>query len=378
MSDPVTAGLALGIGGTVAGGVGSFLNAPSGPKVAELPPELELEQIRILQNQISAFEQESARTSIIADNLQSRANIYTGLADGLIPEQAAIQAINKQNEEIARNFGQEALRQVQLLSNDQEEQLDRNLRDTIRAETQRLAGADPLAIGKDPRVEAEITRGRAQLEEELARRYGPGYADTEAGRRAFLSFEEGAQNLRFNSARERSDQLGRLSNIAGQTEGQRLAQNQQRQSFAQFLLGGREASVNQLGQATNLGLQAESLGQQAFANAAQIGQSGVQLSQIPFSTLQSFGNQNISGTTRNLLESGRVGPGSVFQQTGGISRGKTGQFRELVSSAENQITSGRLRNLNVGRYTLNNGFQVSGDPQSALDRLRSFRLLGRR
>lgn len=52
-------------------------------------------------------------------------------------------------------------------------------------------------LAVDPAVEQDLTRGQQQLEEELLRRLGPGWKESDAGRRAMGEFERQANSIRY-------------------------------------------------------------------------------------------------------------------------------------------------------------------------------------
>lgn len=307
------------------------------PGIVELPPEMEQEQIRIIQQSIEDFEKERARAAAVADQLYTRAQIESQVAEGLIPRREALEAITRQNEDIAQRFGDDILKTVDSLSKDTIGALGYDLEKDIRQQAQKEL-QQPFSEFKDPQVERELEEGQIKLEEELARRLGPGYANSEAGIRALNAFKQGATELRTRVSRETRaesvNRLGALSNIAGQTKQSQLAGRQSQMNFGELLFRGREASQDRL----NQGFATASSVRQGMVQASQFGQQALNLSNIPFGQIQSFGQQELSDDIKNALQRG---------QYGGRFSNFQGQFDSDVARGDHTAT---YYNREVGKF----------------------------
>lgn len=338
-------GIALGTGiaGSVAQGIGAATSGGGPSGLVKLPPEMEAKQIAILEQSIQDYERERTRTQAIADSLQQRSQLELDVSQGLIPKQDALAALTRQNEQIAKTFGDEVLGVVNNLSQDTVGALGFDLEKDIRQEAQRLTG-QRFEEFKDPQVERELVEGRARLEEELARRLGPGYATSEAGRRALSAFDQGGTELRSRVSRETRgaevNRLGGLASIAGATKQSQLAGRQSQMQFGELLFRGREASQDRLGQGFGISQQAQA----GLGRAAQLGQSTTELGRVPFGLLQQFGSQDLSGDIRDAIESGQFGGSfsdfvSGTERRSGAAPGNSG-FTQVIGQGQagRQIT----------------------------------------
>lgn len=271
-----TATLITGLAGAAATGI-SAATAPSAQVsgVIALPPELEAEQLRLIEQAIGDADKERKRSLAIADTLESRANIEAQVARGLLPREQALKEITRQNETIARTFGEEILNQVRTLS------------PALTREAEQLIN-QPLQEFKDPQVERELEQGKAALEERLVKELGPGYATSEAGIRALRAFDQGATELRSSTSRNvRNERTGRLSAVAD------VALRQ-----GQSLFAGRESATGALAGGIYAGDQASKNlleAQDARLKAADLGR-------LPFGLLQQFGAQRLSSDVKYGLQ----------------------------------------------------------------------------
>lgn len=277
MADPATIYGAVEAGGAIFSGLSEIFG--SDPRQAGsiyLPPELEERQLELLNQAIEDFQRERARSMAIADSLESRARLQESVSRGLIPSEEAFKQITKQNEQLALAYGGELLKQVNELSGG------------ITAEAKKLL-TTPYQDFKDPTVERDIENGRVQLEEQLARQLGPGYAQSEAGIRALRAFEEGATNLRVQGSREAVDRLGKISAVA----------SNQFESLTRGRLAAEGSLVS--------GLYAGDKSFENLSNAQNQRYTAAQASLIPFAALQQFGQQNLSDDIVEAIKSGRYG-----------------------------------------------------------------------
>jgi hypothetical protein len=292
MADPFTAAAIIGATGAVASGVGGAL-APGGSPQAKLPPEMEAQQLEIIQQSIDDMNKERERTSAIADTLTERGNLLIEVEKGLIPEKDALARITKQNQLIAEKFGSEILTQVGELSGD------------LGFESKlREAGVDmlgkPLAEYKDPTVEREISEGKQALTEQLQHDLGPGWATSDAGIRAMRQFDQSSTEMRATASRSvRSEELGKLTaltNVGASVVGTRL-------NAGQGLFQGRQSAFNDLMAGMN-----SSAGRNMLTTASQTGATTLDMGNTAFGQMTSFGQQNLSGDIIKSIEGGNFMP----------------------------------------------------------------------
>ena len=295
----IEAAAAVGIAGSVAGGVGQAIGSGGGgtPQV-KLPPELEAQQLGILQTQMEQFEQESQRTSAAADAITQRAEILNQVQQGLIPTEEGLRSITTMNQQLADKFGEEILGQIGDLSK------DLGLESMIRDKTQELL-SQPLEEFKDPTVERQIGEGQRLLEERLSRQLGPDWKNSDAGIRALNAFNQSAIEARSTASRQmREEKINTLTGatgIAGNIIGART-------SAGQLMFEGRQSSISNL----YAGMSSGQTGLGYLAQGAQLGASGLEYGQYPMQSFQQFGSQALSGDTRNYIK--ESGAGGMFPE----------------------------------------------------------------
>jgi len=307
-----TATLVTGLAGAGVTGLGLALqDTPTPVGLVKLPPELEQQQLDIIQQSISDYQRERERAQAISGVLEQRANLQAQVASGLIPQQQALQTITRQNEQIAQQFGTQILGITNQMSADSG--FGVGLENDIRTQAQRLATGNYEDF-RDPTVEREIAQGEQQLREQLARQLGPGYQNSEAGIRALEAFRQGTSELRSNARNEAVQRLGTLTGVAQGTRASQLG-------LLNYLQGGRDNAQ----QALAAGIYAQNPASQNLVQAAQLGQQALNLGQVPFGQLQSFGQQQLSGDILGAIGSGQIKgiPDFItqaenFQASGGI------------------------------------------------------------
>lgn len=294
----------VGIAGAAAQGIGTAIGSGGGgSQQVKLPPELEAQQLGILQTQMEQFEQESQRTSAAADAITQRANILNQVQQGLIPTEEGLRQITTTNQQLADKFGDEILGQIGDLSK------DLGLESMIRDKTQELL-SQPLEEFKDPTIERQIGEGQRLLEERLNRQLGPDWKNSDAGIRALNAFNQSAIEARSTASRQmREEKINTLTGatgIAGSIIGARTG-------AGQLMFEGRQSAISNL----YAGMSSGQTGLGYLGQGAQLGASALEYGQYPMQSFQQFGSQNISkDTSRYLTESGAGGMFNEFTTYG--------------------------------------------------------------
>lgn len=288
---PMEIGTAAGIAavsgaaGTALEGAGMAMGAGGGggtPR-AELPPEMEAQQLEILKDSITALNQEMERTNAVANTLQERGQLMMDVSEGLIPEKEALQRITQQNQQLATRFGEE----ITGLLNDMSGLGD--LED-------RLLEGD-LEDFRDPVIEREIENNKRILEEEMQRSLGPGWRETEAGQRALQKMNETAMVMRSQGSRAyRQEQLGTYQTVLSGKMGQGQLLFQGRQATMGDLLGGAQQMSGFAGQ--------------MLGTSAELGQTRASMGYDTFGMMQQFGSQNLSNEIKDYIGTGNAGFGA--------------------------------------------------------------------
>jgi len=288
-----TTAIAAGVGAaaTVAG---TAIEASQGgmPRV-KLPPEMEAQQLEIIQESIDQAQLEAEKTGAISQSLFERGQTLMDVEQGLIPEKEALQKITQQNQIMAERFGDEILDQIGELSKDLD--FESKLRDY---------GVDmlgkPLEEFKDPTVEREISEGRIALEEQLTKQLGPGWQNTESGIRALRAFEQSSTEMRSDASREiRAEEMGVYNTLLG--AGQSIVGT--RTGAGSQMFQGRQAAYGNLLAGMN-----SNAGANMFATGTNITGERMQYGNIPFSQMQQFGSQDLSGDIKGAIEGGQFMP----------------------------------------------------------------------
>lgn len=297
-----TATLVTGLAGAATTGLGLALqDTPTPAGLVKLPPELEQQQLDIIQQSIDDYQRERDRATAIASTLENRANMQAQVASGLIPQQQALQEITRQNEQIAKQFGTQILGLTNQLGADSSFGI--GLENDIRAQAQRLVTGNYEDF-KDPTVEREIQDGEQQMRERLARQLGPGWENSEAGMRAMEAFRQGSAELRSNTRNQEVQRLGALTGVAQGTRQSQLA-------LLDSLQSGRNTAQGTLA----AGIYAQNPASQNLIQAQQVGQQALNLGQVPFGQIQSFGQQELSGDILNAIQNGNAGVPSLGYST---------------------------------------------------------------
>lgn len=293
MADPFTAMAIAGGVSAATGAAGTAMTAAGvgggGTPQVKLPPELEAQQLQIIEQQIKDAQAASTRAGELSQMLGERASIVDGVANGFIPYSDGANAITQQNQLIAEKYGAETLNIL-------------GLEQTLRGKAEELA-TKTFEEFEDPRVEREIQNNQRLMEEQLTKDYGADWRNTEAGRRAMASFNESVSVMRTTASEQRRaeelNQLAGLTNV-GLTLGENVFKGA---AFGQNYLSANLASYSDIAN-------------QTAGISTDIAGKGLEFSNVPFSTLQQFGSQNLSGDIKDSIKSGAGGAIPEFQTYG--------------------------------------------------------------
>lgn len=367
--------------GAAAQGLGAALqDDPRQAGIVRLQPELENKQLEIISQAIADAQRERERALAISQTLEDRARAQQAVAQGLVPRAEALSAITRQNEELAQRFGADITRTLDQLSSDTLGALNLDVEKDIRSQIQKELG-QPLQEFKDPTVERELSEGRQRLEEQLMRTLGPGYANSDQGRRAMQMFDQSAVELRSRTSRESRNEnvtrLGQFAQIAGSTKQSQLAARGSILNTGQLLFQGRETTQDRLGQ----GIYAENAALDQLRQASALGQQAATIGQQPFGLLQQFGQQELSRDITRGIERGdfgNIGFNDFVTDSEARRRKVETQGNAITQQiSQNNIPSGYVR----GGFTPNNEYslfnpttnnQVLIDPLTGRPRQRSY------
>jgi len=316
--------LITGLTSAAATGASAALAGGGGGKPIELPPDMEAEQVEVLEQQLADFEIERTRNQEAVRRLEGIADLQIDVASALVPDKDKLRQLTQQTQELALMFGDEIPEVISGVKEDLAAfasagfDVEADIREQI-AQTVRETGREY----KDPTVERNIEEGRTQLEERLAMQLGPGYSNTEAGIRALQAFEQGATEMRYNVSKEgraaEASRLGALAGAAATTSGSIAQRVGSRLQFGQLLFTGRE----QAGANLMSGLSAPNIGLNTLIQARELGRSGVEMAEIPMRGLQAFGSQELSRDIQRAIEQRGFGDGRF---TSGGGSGGSGKF----------------------------------------------------
>lgn len=331
-----TAAAITGIAGAISSGIGAATADKGQPGFrVDLPPELEAEQLALIQQNLLDFERERQQIQEAVGLLEGIAQTQTELAQGLRPEKEALESLTRQTEQLGQLFGDKLPGVVEGVEQDIGDirtalssfDFGTGLEEDIRSQVGKTLKAGREF--KDPQVERELEEGRAKLRERLATQFGPGFENTDAGIRALQAFETGATELRFDVAEKgRSNEVARLQGLAGAagsaqqsrlaTLGSRISGRQTSAltgiQFGGQLFQGQQNALTRLGQ----GIGAQSLGADTLLSARELGSQGLGLADQPFGLLQQFGSQALSGDIQKALRKGGTSFETLDQRFPGI------------------------------------------------------------
>lgn len=310
--------MAVGTAAAVAGGVAALASAGTGIAGAlqgggdsgrkSLPPEEEFAYIKSLGPILANINQDIERTKSLETTLNAKNDIERQRILGLIPPAAAVEALRVQNQKLATLFG-----------NNTEELLKNGL--MTQEDLNDLQTGGPKA---NTATEQQLKDAEYTLRTQLRRELGPGYETTEAGRRALDTFNTQAQQTREASG---NNEIQR-----------RLAFRTQGLNEATTGLNAVSGALDRERYATLVGSQYISgLNASDYSAGFEGIKTRVGLGEATQNVYGNLGNFNLSGITRAGLQSGLIGPGSIYGQTG-VSRDYQGDYRDVTSAAENYKT----------------------------------------
>lgn len=293
---------------------GSFVGGPnrSAPGAAYLPPEYDVALIRASQDQLKQINANYAQITQLGAIFNQRMDLLNKAAKGLIPPATLTRSLTLQSAQIAKAFGgdvQTAIKNGFMTPQDQADLA--NLR---KAENQDFT---------DPTLERQLTTQKAQLEQEL-RRQGVGPAQR---LRALQDFDQYATESRFSRKNEllnelQSRTLGRVgASVNARTAGYNIAAGE---------YGALNANLEQTSRAINFS--ANLAGNQLAGNQSVLGVQGA-LRQETLNNYRNLGTYNFNNETRDLLQTGNIGPGTVYSQTG-IPRALTEDVKGTIAGQE--------------------------------------------
>lgn len=322
----IAGGVLGGVAGAFGGGGGS--SSSSG---YTLPPEYELQFLQQMQQNLDYTQQQYQQSNDLYNTFNDRLNLIQGAMSNTIPSNEALAQMRQSNISLAQQLGASAEDLVKngfITKDDQA-----HLQDYQNAVQGKL---------EDPGLKQQHLEQRRQLQQDLARQGVPPAQQ----QIALQQFDQNSRSEMFNRS------VGLAQGIAG---GLNLSSALRQQGYNQAL----GSNQNLMGQ---LGFAQQGLGQ--MANFGQMGyQAGMGNLQYQLG-LQNQANQQyttlgqfkLSGTTKDAIKSGLVGPGTYAQQTG-IARGKVGQFANMQSTYDNARTQNMLDQYKQNFVSYNNGNQ---------------------
>lgn len=312
------AALGTGVAGAAMGGGGS------GGGQLRLPPELEIKFLEQSEQQLAQTQQDLQRTTQLEQQFNQRLDTLQGMIEGSIPEADGIRALQDNTRNLAQAFGGDT--QALIESGFLTPEIAQELSDLRALESEDL---------KDPALENQINEERQKLEQDLAR---AGVSPAQRSQ-ALRQFERSAEEQRFGRAEElRSGKTQRgLSRISAGLQARESGFQQALSGFGasssglEQLFGQRSSGIGALGDLAGSRFGA---GQQTLQNRAGLRAEGRDV-------YQQLGGFDFSGRVKDALESGLIGPGSLFQQTG-IAAREQDAYRGAIQKQEEEISKKRI------------------------------------
>lgn len=342
----ITATAAGSVGGALAGG-------PPSNRLQFAGPEQDLQYLNDMDQQLSQLNTEITNTTALEEELITRNETQRAYLEGLLPREEAINKLAEQDQQIAERLGEKSFEIIGRGFLDEEDKKTTDQLEGIVAEEYRRSLSAEGQDYKDQVVERQITDRRRALEQGLAQRLGPGYATTEAGRRALEEFERNADELRYKS---RQDNMNQITKRAAERVG--LASGGY-QTAAAIRLASRQESLSELVGMANIRQttlrnerEAALVGSQAISNldtnSFQAGMAGSERRAALLGEQRNIytqmGQVDYHKEIKQAQEAGLIGPGSVFEQTG-VSRNNMGDYKDRIRWAENMSSPYNESNL---------------------------------
>lgn len=310
-----------GVGAALGGAAGSMFGGggSSSSSGYTLPPEYELQFLNQIKDNLSQTQAQYGAVNNLYNTYSQRLDTIYGAMQSTIPSDQALQSMRQNNVDLANQLGASA------------EDLVKNGFIT-KDDQQHLQDYQNAAQGKleDPGLKQQHLEQRRQLQQDLARQGVPAAQQ----QIALQQFDQNARSEMFNRS------VGLSQGIAG---GLQLSQALRAQGYNQAM-GSSQNLMSQLGFAQQGLNNLNALGQSGFQAGMQNQQYQLGLQNQANQQYQTLGQFKLSGTTKNAIQSGLAGPGSYYTQTG-VSRGNVGQFKNMQSTYENQLSDNNLNGI---------------------------------
>lgn len=308
-------GTAIGAGvGAVAGlfGGGGGSSQSSGYTI---PPEMELQLVNYFQTAMTQLSADHKNITALGDAFAAKLDTLSKAMTGSIPSDQAVQTLAAHNMQIATNLGMSAddLISHGFMTAGDAEQIQK-LKD--------LQTEDYSSI--DPAFTQKLADGRAQLDQEL-RRQG---ASPATRAQALAQFDRDAAAQKFSHGQELKTTQAGL--IAGTLQAGQASRAMGFQEVVNSLAAG-QGEINMARQGYS---SLTSMAQTELAGGLTVTKAGQDTTKAGMDLYSNLGQFKLSNDTKNLMESGLIGPGSVFSQTG-VSRINADNYKNYITKQEN-------------------------------------------
>ena len=303
----------LGAAGSIAGAFSSGQSTTSSSGYT-LPPEMELQMFQQFNQTQQSLGQYRDQIGSAMNALQSKLSTLDQAIAGTIPASDATKMLAQHNSDLASSLGMSA------------EEMVKNgfmTEDDAKTLQQMRSLTDQGNVFQDPQLQHQLQDQRKQLDSQLATQG----ASPATRAQALSQFDRQAQEQMFSRSQElKSSQSNLLANTLQSSLGARQA------GFNQALQG-YQAGQSQLGFVQNTLNQQGQLGLAGFQAGLQGTQAQGALAQNQFGNFQQLGTFKLSNDFKRLMQSGAVGPGSLYQQTG-IPKGDIIPYSKQVQNQE--------------------------------------------
>jgi hypothetical protein len=374
--------------GAVAGGVGSAMSGGGGGDSGRLKytPEQAIEMLNWHDGVMSDLDQVHDSLTTAIKHTDERMGMLADYTTGMLPEAEFMKSLTENAQEIAAAFAGDTLAAIQAGFIDEAsaryagliEEREGQVWNTNQAELDKLRAMESEDY-RDPRYEAQIANQRKQLEQSLQRQ---GVSPAQRAM-AMQQFEAQVEQGRVTN----KEQM-----LAGATERTlaRVGINQQglstavgsMQVAANVYLAGRQQRLQEAVTGAQAVQGMLNYGQQTAGNIASLLMAqadnqykAMQMDMDRINTQSNLwdriGKTDFGKTTKQLLESGTIGPGSVYDQTG-VPRSRAGYNVSQNRAAEQKAydatqPAGAVRQYNTAQARTNNTMPTQhvreGDPR---------------
>jgi hypothetical protein len=318
-----------GVGGAM--GLAGGLMSDSDPGTLHLTPEYEVAMLDYFQQAMSYNDYLLQQNADMQSIYNSRMSSVEQYMKGMLPSSQVMQQLQKSTMQIASRYGMDAMKAMQsgfldeqtarmsgLIEDREGQMFNANQEDLDALKT--VESADYT----DPRVENQINDQRRQLEQEL-QRSGVGPAQRQI---ALRQFENQANEMRFSTRQtaitETTQRAAtKIASRMGMLSGSSSALGQ----ASSIYLSGRQEIFNEAMQGYQAAMGGLQYGQSAIAGLGGLygTQAGMnqqflgnqrQLNSDSAAYFAQLGQYDLSKATRQAVQTGIVGPGSYYSQTG--------------------------------------------------------------